>query len=68
MAKISQPVLSVVGANTQPLWFEIAAQLRAWFPDVEDLVVDDAGHLLQVQQPEAVARGIADFLARHPTS
>ncbi len=68
MAKIAQPVLSVVGANTQPLWFEIAAQLRVWFPHAEDLVIDDAGHLLQVQQPEAVARGVADFLTQHPMS
>jgi pimeloyl-ACP methyl ester carboxylesterase len=65
MAKVTQPVLSVRGADTDVLWVEIAQQLRAWFPDVEDLVVPDAGHLLLLQRPELVADGVASFLARH---
>ncbi|MEX0664358.1 MAG: alpha/beta hydrolase [Acidimicrobiia bacterium] len=68
MAAISQPVLSVLGTRTQPLWVEVAEQLHTWFPQVEDLSVEGAGHLLQVQQPEPVARGVAEFLGRHPLS
>ena len=65
-AAVSQPVLSVLGADTERLFIEGAALLRSWLPKVEDLTVDGAGHLLQIQRPEAVARGIAEFLGRHP--
>jgi pimeloyl-ACP methyl ester carboxylesterase len=65
-ATISQPVLSVLGAETGRLFVEGAALLRSWLPDVEELTVDDAGHLLQIQHPEPIARGLAEFFGRHP--
>ena len=65
-AHICQPVLSVVGAHTDRLWVEVAALLRAWLPHVEDLTVEGVGHLLHMQRPEPVARGVAAFLGRHP--
>lgn len=64
-ARISRPVLSVRGTETEPLWVEIAESLRSWIPQLEDCTIDDAGHLLQVQRPEAVAQGLADFFDRH---
>lgn len=64
-AAIRCPVLSVIGADTQPLWAEIAAFLRSSLPDVRELTIDGAGHLLQIQEPEPVARGMAAFLERH---
>jgi pimeloyl-ACP methyl ester carboxylesterase len=65
-ATIRRPVLSVTGAETQPLWVEIAEFLRASLPDVEECTIDGVGHLLQIQRPEPVAEAIADFLERHP--
>jgi pimeloyl-ACP methyl ester carboxylesterase len=65
-ARISQPVLSVRGADTERLWVEVADLLRSWFPQVEDLTVESVGHLLHMQRPEPVARGVAAFLGRHP--
>lgn len=56
----------LLGADTQPLWVEIATLLRSWLPQVEECTVEGAGHLLQIQRPEAVARGLADFFDRHP--
>ena len=35
-AAIDQPVLSVLGTETQPLWVEVAALLRSSLPHVED--------------------------------
>jgi pimeloyl-ACP methyl ester carboxylesterase len=64
-AAIEQPVLAVVGSETQPLWVEVAACLRSWLPHVEELAVDGAGHLLHIQCPAPVARGIASFLDRN---
>ena len=64
-AAIHQPVLSVLGAETQPLWVEIAEFLRSSLPHVQDCAIDGVGHLLQIQRPEPVARGIAEFLGRN---
>ena len=60
------PVLSVVGSETQPVWVEVAEFLRSALPQVDECTIDGAGHLLQIQCPEAVARGMAEFLGRHP--
>lgn len=62
---IAQPVLSVLGARTLPLWVEVAEYLRAVSPDLTDLMIDRAGHLLHVQHPDSVAEGVAQFLDRH---
>jgi pimeloyl-ACP methyl ester carboxylesterase len=62
---ISQPVLSVLGSKTEPLWMEIAEVLRSWFTQIEDCTIEDAGHLLHIQRPQAVAHGLADFFDRH---
>ena len=67
-AAISQPVLSVLGAETGRLFVEGAELLRSWLPHIEDLTVEGVGHLLQIQSPEPVARGIAEFFSRHPNS
>jgi len=64
-AAINRPVLSVVGAETQPLWMEIADFLRASLPHIEECTIDGVGHLLQIQQSEPVARRIAEFLGRN---
>ena len=65
-AAVSQPVLSVLGADSERLFVEGAALLRSWLPSVEHLTVEGAGHLLQIQRPEPVARGIAEFLRQPP--
>ena len=64
-AAIRRPVLSVIGAETQPLWLEIAEFLRSSIPQVEELTVDGVGHLLHIQRPKPVARGMAEFLKRN---
>lgn len=65
-AAIHQPVLSVVGSETQPVWVEVAEFLRAALPQVDECTIDGVGHLLHIQRPEPVARGMADFLGRYP--
>lgn len=67
-ATIAQPALSVLGSDTQPLWVEVDAMLRASMQSVETCRIDGAGHLLHIQRPSQVARGIQHFLARHPMS
>ena len=64
-ATLTQPILSVLGSDTELVWVEVAELLRSWFPEVEELTVEGAGHLLQMQHPEPVVRGVAEFLGRH---
>jgi pimeloyl-ACP methyl ester carboxylesterase len=64
-ATVRSPVLSVIGAQTQPLWVEIAEFLRASLPRVEECTIDGVGHLLQIQRPEPVAQAMAQFLTRN---
>lgn len=63
---VSQPVLSVLGAESERLFVEGAKLLRAWFPQAEEQTVKGAGHLLQMQRPDLVAESLAAFFARHP--
>jgi pimeloyl-ACP methyl ester carboxylesterase len=65
-AGISQPVLSVLGTETDPWFVEGRDLLHSWFPQVEDCVAEGVGHLLHMQRAEPVAEGIAEFLGRHP--
>jgi 3-oxoadipate enol-lactonase len=68
-ARITQPVLSVVGAKSQqlsPIWTERHQMVLAWVPKAEGFVLPDATHLLHVEHPRAVAEALAAFFARHP--
>jgi pimeloyl-ACP methyl ester carboxylesterase len=66
---VTQPALVVLGARSNEVNTTFAQRnelLLAWLPDAEPFVLPDATHLLQVEQPGAMARGLASFLARHP--
>ena len=67
-AAIAQPVLSVLGSETEQLFVDSDALLHSWFPQVEGCGVEGVAHLLHIQRPEPVARGLAEFFARHPTA
>ena len=64
--RITQPVLNLLGADSEPRFVEGSELMQSWFPDAERLSVPDAGHLLMVQNATAVAQGLEDFIARHP--
>ena len=65
-AAISQPMLSVLGTRTERLFAEGHDLLHTWFPQLEDCLIEDVGHLLHMQHPDPVARRVAEFFARHP--
>src|SRR5829696_7334835 len=63
---IAQPVLSVLGTDSHRLFIESHELLHSWFSQIEDCTIEGVAHLLHLQRPEPVVRGIAGFLARHP--
>ena len=66
--RITQPVLNVRGANSVPRFVQGSELVQSWFPHAERLTVPDAGHLLMVANPTAVAHGLIEFFLRHPTA
>jgi 3-oxoadipate enol-lactonase len=65
-AAITQPLLSVLGSETDRWFVESHTLVHSWFPQAEDCAVQGVGHLLHMQRPEPVAQGLAEFFARHP--
>jgi pimeloyl-ACP methyl ester carboxylesterase len=60
-ARVTQPVLNVLGADR---FVEGAELVQSWLPHAQRLPVPEAGHLLMVQNPTAVAQGLTDFFTR----
>jgi len=65
-ATIAQPVLSVVGTDTEQWFKDGQALLHEWFPQLEACTAEGVGHLLHMQHPERVVPCIAAWLPRHP--
>jgi pimeloyl-ACP methyl ester carboxylesterase len=65
-AEIPQPVLSVLGTETEQWFADGRELLHSWFPQAEDCTIEGVAHLLHMQCPEPVAQGVAEFFARHP--
>lgn len=64
--QIIQPVLAVVGENSDSRFHRRQELLLEWLPNVEPFVLRNAGHLLHFENPRDLAEGLAAFLARHP--
>jgi pimeloyl-ACP methyl ester carboxylesterase len=63
--RITQPVLNVLGTESAQRFVEGAELIQSWLPHAERLTVPEAGHLLMVQSPTPLARGLTDFITRH---
>ena len=66
--RITQPVLAVLGADSNLLSRESDALLRQLVPHAEPFVLQGASHGLHLQNPGGMAEVLAAFLARHPMS
>jgi pimeloyl-ACP methyl ester carboxylesterase len=67
--QITQPVLSVLGSESEALWprlGEVHRQLLTRLPHVDGFVLPGATHFLQIEDPPAMAEALATFFARHP--
>lgn len=63
---ITCPVLSVLGDHSHTFFRQGRERLHRWFPQLEELDIPGAGHLLQFQNPSGVGQGLASFFRRHP--
>ena len=65
-ARVTQPALAVLGERSIPVFRERRDLLLGWLPNAEPFELVGATHLLQVEQPRALAEALAGFFARHP--
>jgi pimeloyl-ACP methyl ester carboxylesterase len=61
LATIQVPTLVLVGANDTP-YLAAADVMAAKIPGASKVVLDDAGHAANIDQPEAFDRALLDFL------
>jgi pimeloyl-ACP methyl ester carboxylesterase len=64
--RITQPVLAVLGERSDSRFYQRQELLLDWLPNVEPLLIPDAGHLLQFENPRSLAEGMTAFFSDHP--
>lgn len=65
LGELAAPVLVVAG-RLDTKYEAIAQQMAAAMPDARAVVLDDAGHAVHLEQPEAFAELVSGFAARMP--
>ncbi|MDO8434738.1 MAG: alpha/beta hydrolase [Candidatus Binatus sp.] len=63
---IKIPVLAMVGRHTAPIFTQIHDKVLATIVQSEPIDIPGAGHMLQMENPTAVAEGLAEFFGNHP--
>jgi len=64
-ARISQPVLSVLGSHSPERPQKVHWVLNQWVPQTELLVLEKAEHALPLMDPPEIAAHLASFFAKH---
>ena len=64
-ARITQPVLNMVGANTRAYFREVHDTIGAWLPHPENLELPDATHAALQTNPRGAAERLAAFFSSH---
>lgn len=65
-ARITGPVLSILGAHSPARAQRVHQILCEWVPQTETLTLPKAEHALALMDPPGIAEAIAGYLARHP--
>jgi pimeloyl-ACP methyl ester carboxylesterase len=65
-ARITQPVLNVVGAKTTPSFREVHEAVWTWLPHAENVEVPNAPHCMLQMNPKGTAENLVSFFSRYP--
>ena len=65
-ATITRPALTFLGSESAAWYAESHDAFNQWLPNAEPFVLEGATHMLHWEDPEGVAAGLLEFLARHP--
>lgn len=64
--RLTQPVLTVLGQNSDSRFHQRQQLLLQWLSNVESFVLPNAGHLLHLENSRDLVQGLVAFCARHP--
>jgi pimeloyl-ACP methyl ester carboxylesterase len=64
--RITQPVVSILGAHSPARAQKVHAILKEWVPQTETLTLPKAEHALALMDPPGIARALAGWLSRYP--
>jgi pimeloyl-ACP methyl ester carboxylesterase len=67
-SRVRLPMLSLVGALSDRMFFEIEQLLAYWFPQLQTVRVPEVNHMLCLQRPDLVAAPLAQFFEQYPLS
>ena len=59
------PILSVKGTDSCIFFQQIHLLLQSWFPHLETFVIPNTSHILHMQSPDLVAKGLGSFFSEH---
>ncbi len=63
--EFTRPTLLTQGDQSAPIFAPVVTKLAEALPSAEVITFEGAGHIIQVEQPEAYAEAIIDFVRRH---
>lgn len=66
--QITQPVLNMRGANTQPYFIDCFDIVKTWLPHAENFVLPQAPHTMLQSNPQGAAERLVSFLSGHRLS
>src|SRR5262249_29068648 len=64
--RITQPVVSILGAHSPGRAQKVHAILKEWVPQTETLTLPKAEHALALMDPPGIAIALAGWLSRYP--
>lgn len=64
-ARISHPVLYVLGSESPAFFDEGRKRVHEWFPQTEDFLASGLNHALQLKDARVMAEAIAGFVGRY---
>ncbi len=67
-AKLTQPVLSVLGAHSPIRAQKVHEALKRWVPQTELAELPNAEHALPLMDPPGIAQVVADWFVKHPAN
>jgi pimeloyl-ACP methyl ester carboxylesterase len=63
---INQPVLSVLGTNSERVFQQIHELILSWIPRTEALILPNSTHMLHMMNPKGMAEGLEQFFSSYP--
>jgi len=62
----NQPVLSVLGTNSERVFKQIHELILSWIRRTETLILPNSTHILHMMNAKGMAKGLEEFFSSYP--